>query len=938
MATPQLSPGVLTREVDLTVGRAENVLDNIGAIAGPFEIGPVNEPITVSTEQELINNFGLPKTEDNQYEYWMSASSYLSYGGVLKVVRTDGDLIANANVGVGTSAQLDVKIKNFDDYNSNYSDAASDWYYAAKNPGSWSNGLKVCVIDDFADQVVGFATTAISALGVNVGYGITVDISGQIIPGLGTTQAFQGYLKGIVTGVIDGETINTSAVTVKIHSRVSSGGTEPGRHDRQTYSSNSSYSSFLNGQRVMFVDQNGEVSSPIDSISSVGITTSTPINGQQDQTYSGVGGTTGGTGSQASFNITRNSTDGNVDASKISIVNAGIGYTVGDTVSIGGSAVGGFDLNQGAIAATSGITTFTTIPSASNGVYLSVAGVSTVGSGISFNLYRDSGGGIGTVTAVNTGLAYELNEVITIEGASIGGTTPTDNATLTVSELRDDKVVLSITSSNSRLLIDGVDDWYNSQTLKLDNSVIYWRTIAPKPGTSGFVEERSGENDEMHVVVVDDSGKLTGVRGNILEKHLFLSKATDTVSQVNSPQKMWYKNYLANFSKYIYAGANPSNANDSFHNIFPCSTVFSQDAQNPNLYEANGGSDPTNFSSPAVQSQMIWDRTANGSIFSSIGRHTFDLGKGLNYTDQGNLKSELGDIVTAYQLFNNKEDIAVDYLIMGPGCDSQGDSQAKANKLISIADGRKDCVAVIGPHRQSVVDLTNPVTQTNNLIEFFGPLASSSYAVFDSGYKYTYDRFNNLFRYIPTNPDIAGLMTRTNLIAFPWFSPAGQQRGVIKNAIKLAFNPDKTQRDSLYSNRINSVINQSGAGIILFGDKTALSYASAFDRINVRRLFLTVEQALQKAAEAQLFEFNDQITRTNFVNIVEPYLRDIQSKRGIYDYLVICDETNNTPDIIDNNEFRADIFLKPAKSINYVTLTFVATRTGVSFEEVAGRV
>ena len=936
MATPQLSPGVLTREVDLTVGRAENVLDNIGGIAGPFELGPVNEPITVSTEQELINNFGLPKTEDNQYEYWMSASSYLSYGGVLKVVRTDGDNLANGNVGVGTSAVLGVKIKNFDDYNSNYSTAASDWYYAAKNPGEWGNGVKVCVIDDFADQVVGFATTAISALGVAVGYGVTVDISGQVIPGAGTTQAFQGYLKGIVTNVVDGETIDVSTITVKIHSRVSTGGTQPGRHDRQAYSPNSSYASFLKGQRVMFVDFNGLITSPIDSISTVGLTTSTAINGQQGQTYAGVGGTTGGTGSKASFNITRNNTDGNIDASGIVIVDAGIGYTVGDTVSIGGSAVGGFDLTQGAVKSISGVSTFTTIPAASNGIYLSVAGVSTVGSGISFNVYRDSGGGIGTVTAINTGLAYQLNEVVTIEGASIGGTTPTDNATLTVSALRDDKVVLEVATSNSRLLVDGVDDWYNAQDLGLDNSTIYWRTIAPKPGTSGYVAERSGENDEMHVVVVDDSGDLTGVRGNILEKHLFLSKATDTVSQVNSPQKMWYKNYLANFSKYIYAGANPSGANDTFHNIFPASTIFSDDSQAQALYpEADT---PTSFSSPSVQTDMIWDRLANGAQFNSIGRHTFTLGKGLNYTSQGNLKSSLGDIVTAYQLFNNKEDIAVDYLIMGPGCDTLNDSQAKANKLIGIADGRKDCVAVIGPHRASVVDLTNPVTQTNNLVEFFGPLSSSSYAVFDSGYKYTYDRFNNLFRYVPTNPDIAGLMCRTNIVAFPWFSPAGQQRGVIKNAIKLAFNPDKTQRDTLYSNRINSVINQSGAGIILFGDKTALAYASAFDRINVRRLFLTVEQALQKAAEAQLFEFNDQITRTNFVNIVEPYLRDIQSKRGIYDYLVICDETNNTPDVIDNNEFRADIFLKPAKSINYVTLTFVATRTGVSFEEVAGRV
>jgi phage tail sheath protein FI len=275
---------------------------------------------------------------------------------------------------------------------------------------------------------------------------------------------------------------------------------------------------------------------------------------------------------------------------------------------------------------------------------------------------------------------------------------------------------------------------------------------------------------------------------------------------------------------------------------------------------------------------------------------------------------------------------------MGPGCANKADSQAKANYLISVANQRKDCMAVVGPHRLDLVNVSNTETQTTNLINYFGPLQSSSYATFDSGYKYQYDRFNNQFRYVPANADVAGLMVRTNLVAFPWFSPAGQQRGVINNAIKLAYNPTKAQRDRLYPKRINSFITQSGQGTLLFGDKTALAYQSAFDRINVRRLFLTIEQALERAAQAQLFELNDDLTRANFRNIVAPYLRDIESKRGLYGFLVVCDETNNTPDVIDNNEFRADIFLKPAKSINYVTLTFVATRTGVSFEEVAGRV
>jgi phage tail sheath protein FI len=300
--------------------------------------------------------------------------------------------------------------------------------------------------------------------------------------------------------------------------------------------------------------------------------------------------------------------------------------------------------------------------------------------------------------------------------------------------------------------------------------------------------------------------------------------------------------------------------------------------------------------------------------------------------------AELSSLITSYELFSNKDQIAIDYLLMGPGLSVLYDSQAKANYLISIANNRKDCLAVISPHRANVVNVTNSTTQTNNLVEFFSSLSSSSYAVFDSGYKYTYDRFNNTFRYIPCNGDVAGLMVRTAITAYPWFSPAGQQRGVLNNAVKLAYNPSKAQRDQLYPLRVNSIINQPGTGVILYGDKTALSYASAFDRINVRRLFLTVEQALERTANAQLFELNDQITRSNFVNIVEPYLRDIQAKRGLYDFLVVCDETNNTPDVIDNNEFRADIYLKPTKSINYVTLTFVATRTGVSFEEVAGTV
>jgi len=258
--------------------------------------------------------------------------------------------------------------------------------------------------------------------------------------------------------------------------------------------------------------------------------------------------------------------------------------------------------------------------------------------------------------------------------------------------------------------------------------------------------------------------------------------------------------------------------------------------------------------------------------------------------------------------------------------------------LIAIAENRKDCIAVISPYKTGIVNVTSSTTQTENIIQFFSSLTSSSYAIFDSGYKYTLDRFNNKFVYIPCNSDIAGLIARTSANNYPWFSPAGSSRGALNNCIKLAYNPSQTQRDQLYTNRINPIIASPGAGFILFGDKTALSYSSAFDRINVRMLFLTLEKSIEQSARAQLFEFNDEITRSNFINIVEPYLRDVRAKRGITDYLVICDESNNTPDVIDSNQFKADIFVKPARSINFIGLTFVATRTGVEFSEVVGTV
>ena len=737
MATPQLSPGVLVREVDLTVGRADNVLDNIGAIAGPFKIGPIDDPIDISTEQELIDTFGKPLSTDTQYEYWMSASSFLSYGGVLKVVRTDDTNLNNANAGVGIGSTTSLKITNYDDY-VGFHTSDNSFTYAAKNPGTWGNGLKVCTIDDFADQRVGIATTGLADAGATIGFGVTASLDNAVIPGTGSTSGFTGFLKGIVVGMATDVTGGSSTVDIKVVSRVETVG----------------------------------------------------------------GGST----------------------------ETAVTYQEGSNTRAFGTSVGLHFVNN--------------------------SGINSTGTNPSDTVYTPT-------TAV---------------------------------------------------------DWYEQQTLGLTNATTFWKAIAPRPTSNVYVTDRNGKNDGLHVVVVDDAGTITGIKGNILEKHINLSKAGDAISNVNAPQRIFYKDFLADFSANIYAGYNLSQAHDAEHGTTPRATGFSTDFVQ--ITTADG----------------LWGQPAQDVTFAGIGAVTYTFGGGVDYSSTGGMKAELSNLITSYGLFANKDEIEVDYLIMGPGCATEAESQAKANYLISVANDRKDCMATIGAHRTNLVNITNTNTQTENLINYFSSLSSSSYATFDSGYKYMYDRFNNEFRYVTTNGDVAGLMTRTAIVAYPWFSPAGQQRGVINNAVKLAYNPNKAQRDRLYPARINSFITTPGIGTLLFGDKTALGYASAFDRINVRRLFLTIEQALERAAQAQLFELNDELTRANFKNIVQPYLRDIQAKRGLYGYMVVCDSTNNTPDVIDNNEFRADIFLKPAKSINYVTLTFVATRTGVSFEEVVGRV
>jgi len=714
------SPGIVVREVDLTIGRVDTATDKTAAIVITAEKGPVNLPQICESEQDLIDIFGKPRATDKHYESWMVAASYLAYGGVLSVTRAADNELKNAT----DNGTPEIVINSVEDYiNKGYDeDDISSTVIAARNPGSWANDLKVAIIDGKVDQTLGLTTAA----NVAVGYGIT-----QIVPtatkNVGvSTDALGGYFKGIITGV------RGTTIDVKFLSHITADG---------------------------------------------------------------------------------------------------VTETVKD--------------------------------------------------------YQDGG-------------AYQFSSTV--------------NADVTV--YNNSGVAVGVATASSAV------DWFGTQAITLTNGdPIQWDQIADRPGTSAFAAARSSRFDEMHVVVIDDTGDITGNAGTIVQKVLNVSKAKD--AEFSAGSSSYWKKVLEDSSEYIFAGGEPTGTVETgFKNNFVKATDTS------------------------------WNQNAQGAIFNGVGIATYSLSGGKNYdggtdiTTQGSLTASLANITNGYALYENKDEYEVDFLLMGSAAYGKESSQFLANKIIGTAELRKDAVAFVSPSRDcfltndgtSSAQLNSAADITDSVVDFYSAVASTTYGVFDSGYKYMFDRFANTFRYVPLNGDIAGMCARNDINNFPWFSPAGTARGSVLNAVKLAYNPSQIQRDKLYTNRINPVIFSPGAGIILFGDKTGYGKKSAFDRINVRRLFIYLEDAISAAAKDQLFEFNDEITRTNFVNIVEPFLRDVQAKRGIFDFRVVCDETNNTAAVIDNNEFVADIFVKPSRSINFIGLTFVATRTGISFEEVIGTV
>jgi hypothetical protein len=399
------------------------------------------------------------------------------------------------------------------------------------------------------------------------------------------------------------------------------------------------------------------------------------------------------------------------------------------------------------------------------------------------------------------------------------------------------------------------------------------------PGTTAFTTTAGGTLDEMHIIVIDEDGLFTGTAGTVLEKFAGVSKALDAIDSFGTTN--YYKNVVHNRSQYIYWCDHPA-------------------------------------------AESTWGTLAAGTTYTDAQtsiESTVSLTGGLDGTTVD------ADHQAAYLLFGNDEEVDVNLIFLGGHSATVGDYV-----IDNVAEIRKDCLAFISPDSASVVNNAN--SEATAIVAEVSSYTRSSFAVFDSGYKYMYDRYYDRYIYVPCNGDTAGLCAKTDTVSDPWFSPAGYNRGAIKNALKLAYSPNKSDRDTLYKAGVNPIVGFPGAGIVLFGDKTLLDKPSAFDRINVRRLFIVLEKAISTAAKFQLFEFNDAFTRAQFKNLVEPFLRDVQGRRGIYDFRVVCDETNNTGQVIDSNQFVASIFIKPDKSINFIQLNFIASRTGISFEEI----
>jgi len=813
----QLSPGVAVVEKDFT-SIVPAVSSSIGAFAGAFPWGPVMEPTTVGSENELVRRFGQPN--DSNFQSFFTAANFLSYTNNLLLVRADAGHLNAVATQTGGLQSIAITAAG-----SGYTSTAAAPAVTVSTPDI-TGGTQATA----TATISGGGISAIAVTSGGAGYDSAPTVT--ITPATGDTGANATATATMSIPTISGVAISgtggqftCTATTITVGDLIAISGTLSGNGAITGYSNPTTY-------KVSAITGSGS------SVTGFTLTTTS------DSALTTTAGTTTG------WTFSNNSQQ---TVASITIGVAGTGYKAAPTVTLSGGTP--------TTAAVLGAVTITS---------------STVTG----------------ITITNNGTGYSSAPTITI-AAPPSGTTATATATITTGgvKIQNGEDYLDTFSNGAGV----VGIWAAKYPGSLGNSLkvsmadsatfsgwTYEAEFDAAPGTSPYAASVGGSLDEMHIVVIDEDGLWTGTQGTVLEKFAFVSKGSD--AKKSDGTNNYYKDVVNGRSEYIWwmdhhatlTDAGTSCASNTFVTLGTASTI-----------SLSGGTDD----------YALTDAEKN----------------------------------SAFALFSNAEQYDISLVLLGKA------STTVAQYVISnICETRLDCIALISPERVSNGDVIigSTSTEIGYITAYRDALSSTSYAVLDSGYKYQYDRYNDKYRYVPLNGDVAGLCARTDYTNDPWFSPGGLNRGQIKNVVRLAVNPTKTQRDTLYKKGVNPVVTFPGEGTVLFGDKTLLAKPSAFDRINVRRLFIVMEKAIATAAKFQLFEFNDGFTRAQFKNLVEPFLRDVQGRRGITDFVVKCDESNNTGEVIDRNEFVADIFVKPNRSINFITLNFVAARSAINFSEI----
>ena len=924
MASTQLSPGVVVLEKDLTTV-ANATLDNVAVVVGSFEKGPVNKIVDITSEKELLSVFGRPN--DYNFEYWYNAAQFLLYGGTLKVIRANSTSLKNgidtaqttsttfsasdttltvasaADIAVNDYLLIDAEIVKVTVISS--LDLTVQRGQLSTSAVSHAASSSITLIEDAGTSTTmnqggtlasgGTTLTVTSAAALGISTNDYLKIADEILRVSGISgndlTVSRGELNTTAAAQTDGQTVTKLTVTAAkttINEETSTGVTVPIIRNIEEYEANveSGSNAWKFGAR-----HPGTYGNSLRIV----VTDSGP-----DQILSLAQPTTAEWEFETTNDVSYSAANATAKIYKYTIV-----------VTLDAASIAG-DFNQGEF--------WRAETDAASPVAIPVQGVVTAYDPITRKIELD----------INYSLSsdvLEVGDVIALWTAASGGAKTGDKAKVDVIN-RQLQIIKDGNANRFEPNYTVEDDNgggspnINVASVRSEYDERYfggsqkWASVAPRPTTSPWVQDRGGKNDQIHIIILDGDGKLTGTPGSVLEKFLYLSKASDAKGVQG--ETIYYRDVIKNNSQYIYWGSHETSS----------------------VYDVNGAANGDwGQSGIGTSFDLIKQTLPIKTNETPLGREIIGTTQGATtkYAIQGGTDGyslARGEILGAFDLVADKETIDVDYILMGPSMADTSDTVAKAQKIIDIAATRKDCMAFVSPSRLDVIGQSDTNVIVNRTIDFYDQLSSTSYAVFDNNYKYIYDKYNDKYRYIACNADLAGLTLSTTLNSEAWFSPAGFNRGQLRNAIKLAYSPLKDHRDRLYAARINPVVSFPGEGIVLFGDKTALSYQSAFDRINVRRLFLVLEDAISEAAKTQLFELNDEFTRASFKNIVEPFLRSVQSRRGVVDFLVVCDSSNNPPEAIDRGEFFAEIFVKPTRSINYITLTFTATRTGSSFAEV----